>query len=192
MALGDISRYSAEGYGFYTEKDAALAENERHKVEYLEARLDYKNPEGILRFYNKVIEERVFKTPVGFYFLMNLQQFLKKQPGIAEDSIADIPMYVTFDSEFRDQASPARNRIRVQEKKPEPKRSTLLPISLIINAGLIVAVIAMFAIALKADQPNILNYEKALTNRYSNWEQQLTERENAVRQRERELQLTGE
>ena len=190
--MGDISRYSAEGYGFYTEKDAALAENERHKVEYLEARLDYKNPEGILRFYNKVIEERVFKTPVGFYFLMNLQQFLKKQPGIAEDSIADIPMYVTFDSEFRDQASPARNRIRVQEKKPEPKRSTLLPISLIINAGLIVAVIAMFAIALKADQPNILNYEKALTNRYSNWEQQLTERENAVRQRERELQLTGE
>ena len=190
--MGDISRYSAEGYGFYTEKDAALAENERHKVEYLEARLDYKNPEGILRFYNKVIEERVFKTPVGFYFLMNLQQILKKQTRIAEDSIADFPMYVTFDSEFRDQASPARNRIRVQEKKPEPKRSTLLPISLIINAGLIVAVIAMFAIALKADQPNILNYEKALTNRYSNWEPQLTERENAVRQRERELQLTGE
>ena len=33
----------------------------------------------------------------------------------------------------------------------------------------------MFAIALTSDEPNILNYERALVNKYSAWEQELTE-----------------
>ena len=71
--LEDVGRFSAEGYSFYTEKDASLAENERRKVEYLQARMDYSKPEGILRIYNKAIEERIFRSPVGHFFLKNVQ-----------------------------------------------------------------------------------------------------------------------
>ena len=52
---------------------------------------------------------------------------------------------------------------------------------------MIVLVIAMFVITLTADQPNILNYVRALLNKYATWEQELTEREAAVRERELEL-----
>ena len=60
------------------------------------------------------------------------------------------------------------------------------------NIALIAAVIAMFVITLKSDQPNILNYETALINRYSEWEEELSVRENALREKERELKLKGE
>ncbi len=47
--------------------------------------------------------------------------------------------------------------------------------------------IAMFVVALNADNPNILNYKSALENRYAEWEQELKEREAAVKLKEREL-----
>ena len=47
----------------------------------------------------------------------------------------------------------------------------------------------MFAITLNADQPNVLNYEKVLTDRYASWEQDLTEREQVIREKERELKI---
>ena len=74
-----------------------------------------------------------------------------------------------------------------QEKKKE--HVGFLFISVVLNIGLIIAVIIMFWIATNTDNPNILNYETVLTNKYATWEQELTEREAAVRQAERELSL---
>ncbi|MBP3204815.1 MAG: hypothetical protein J6M66_05275 [Lachnospiraceae bacterium] len=189
--LEDVGRFSAEGYSFYTEKDAALAENEKRKVQYLEARMDYDHPESILRIYNKAIDERIFKSPVGHFFLKSLQDYLAKQPGIAKESIADIPMYVSFAEELRNTVKPAPKRPESRGTRSKPKEAGAngLMISMIINLVLAVAVIAMFVITLKTDQPNILNYEKAITNRYAAWEQELTEREKAVRVKERELNI---
>ena len=187
--LEDVGRFSAGGYSFYTEKDAALAENEKRKVEYLEARLDYSRPDSILRIYNKTIEERIFRSPVGHFFLKNLQNFLLQQPAIDKSQIADIPQYVSYDGEFREQSKTAPKRQATVVKKEEPKKSNALTVSVVINLVLAAAVIAMFVITLKSDQPNILNYEKAITNRYASWEQELTEREKAVRVKERELNM---
>ncbi len=187
--IQDMGRYKAEGYSFYTEKDAALAENERRKVEYLEARLDYNQPESILRIYKKAIEDRVFKSPVGLLFLKNLQMYLLNQPEISADDVDVIPLYVSFEGEFREAPNPARSRVKPEEPKPQ-KKSKALPISIILNIGLVAAVIAMFAVALNADQPNILNYEHAIQNKYASWEQELTEREQEIRQKELELQIS--
>lgn len=71
-------------------------------------------------------------------------------------------------------------------KKKQEKASgqpRLMMYSVILNILLAMAVAAMFAIAVNGKSPNILNYEKAITNRYASWEQELTERENAVREK---------
>ncbi|MCM1089623.1 MAG: hypothetical protein NC092_08575 [Butyrivibrio sp.] len=182
--IQDAGRYKAMGYSFLTERDAALAENERRKVAYLEARLDYNNPESILRIYRKAVEDRLFKSPVGIFFLKHLQSYLLEQSDIDSGAVDAIPLYVSFEGEFREQGNPARNRVKPAEPKQSPKKSIALPVSIIMNICLAAAVIAMFAITLNAEQPNILNYEKVITNRYAAWEQELTERENAVRERE--------
>ena len=57
------------------------------------------------------------------------------------------------------------------------------------NIVMIVAIIAMFIITLNSDQPNILNYEKNIQNKYAAWEQELTEREQTIREKERELHI---
>lgn len=176
----------AEGFVFYTEKDAELARQERKKVQYLKAHMDYKRPAGVLTLYEKAIAERVFKTPVGLVFLKEVQDYLVKQPEMNDMAISPIPLFVTYDGEIRNHTSPARRRIQPAAKK---KESQALPISIVINIGLVIAIIAMFVITLTADQPNILNYERALLNRYAGWEQQLTEREQAIREAERELQI---
>lgn len=191
--IQDMGRYKAEGYSFYTERDAALAESERRKVEYLEARLDYHQPESILRIYKKAIEERVFKSPVGLLFLKNIQMYLLDQEQINPEDVDAIPLYVSFEGEFREAPRPVRSRVKPEEPKPK-KKSAALPISIIVNIGLAAAVVAMFVVALNADQPNILNYENVIQNKYATWEQELTEREQEVRQKELELQnnSTGE
>ncbi|MCM1101713.1 MAG: hypothetical protein NC398_10045 [Acetatifactor muris] len=185
----DVGRYISNGYSFFSEKDAALAETESRKVEYLNAHLDYDNPESVLRIYKKAISERIFKSPVGLFFLKELQSYLAQSPGIDSEEINAIPLYVSFDTEFREQPEPVRSRVRPAPVPPAPKKSPALWFSVILNLGLVAAVIAMFAITLNADQPNILNYEREITNRYASWEQELTERENAVRERERELNV---
>jgi hypothetical protein len=52
---------------------------------------------------------------------------------------------------------------------------------------MLAVIIAMFAIAMSSDSPTVLNYENELTDKYSAWEEELTEREAAVKEKERAL-----
>lgn len=185
--------YNVEGYTFYTEKDAKLAELERRKIDYLKEKMDYSDPNSILKVYDKAISERVFKTPIGIDFLREIQVFLTDCPEIPDENIQAIPLLAVYDNEVREHSAPARNRVKPSAKRShKDSKSQALFVSVMINIVLVIAVLAMFVITLNSDQPNILNYEKAITNRYASWEQQLTERENAVREKERELNMETE
>ena len=60
---------------------------------------------------------------------------------------------------------------------------------MILNVMLAAAILCMFYISYSSEQPNILNYERALIDRYAYWEQQLTEREQVIREVEKNLQI---
>ena len=179
-----------EGYSFLNEEDARRAAGERKRINYIEERMDYSKPAGVLAIYKKAVQERVFKTPVGLRYLKDIQEFLLKQPQINAEDVPPIPLYQTFDSALREQTAPAHTRIQPPAKKKE--KSQLVPISVVLNIALIITIIAMFIISLNSEQPNIFNYEKALVNRYASWEQELTEREQAVREKERQLLIEGQ
>lgn len=189
--MADDRNYSVGGYRFYTEKDAQLAAAELKKIEYLEARIDYSRPDSILTVYEKSIHERIFKTPIGLRYLKDLRDYLLKQSEIDPQRVPEIPLYHTFSGEVRERSAPARNRIKTADGGKGSEKSGLV-ISVILNVLLVLAVICMFTITLRSDNPNVLNYERVLTDRYAQWEQDLTERENAVRERERELKLNGD
>lgn len=176
------------GYLFTTEKDAQLAEAERKKIEYLEMRIDYSRPETILRVYEKSIQERIFKTPVGLHYLKQQQEFLLGQEEVDADSVMPIPLYSSYDNELRDKSNPARNRLRGNASAGEKQKSGYF-VSVVLNILLALAVCAMFSIALNSENPNIFNYERAIRDKYAVWDQELTEREQAVREKERELRM---
>ena len=74
------------------------------------------------------------------------------------------------------------------EKKIEQGKKRLR-ISLIVNLFLAVLVVGMVIITLTSDQPNIVNYENKIVDKYAQWQQELEEREQAVREKEQELQI---
>lgn len=189
--MADNHELSAGGFLFFTESDARLAEAELKKIEYLESRIDYSRPESILLVYEKTIHERIFRTPVGLQYLKGLQDYLLEQPGIRREDVPDIPLYSTFGAKVREQDKPAKNRIKASPEERGKTRSRFL-ISAVLNVLLTLAVIAMFWIALKSDNPNIINYERNLINKYASWEQELTERERQIREKELELRTEGE
>lgn len=180
---------AAGGFLFYSGQDAELAETEQKKIEYLEARMDYKNPDKILQIYEKALEDRIFTTPVGLFYLKQVQSFLLEQPEIDEKEVSPIPVFTTFKNSLRASSQPAKRRVKPPMEKKKLSGPSPVHLSLILNILLMLAVIAMFAITLESDNPNVLNYERALTNRYASWEQELTDREQKVREEERRLKI---
>lgn len=177
------------GFLFYTENDGRQAEAEQRKIEYLEERIDYTRPESILHVYDKAIQEQLFKTPVGLIYLKKLQDFLLKQPKIEPERVKAIPLYDTYVEIPRKISEPNKpNPQRIRQR--EGKRAQF-HISVALNILLVLAIIAMFWISFFSEHPNIFNYERALQDRYASWEEELTAREQAVREKERELDIDG-
>lgn len=63
----------------------------------------------------------------------------------------------------------------------------LLVSSVILNALLGIGIIIMIYIASTSSNINILNYETALQDKYSSWAEELKAKENAIREREKEV-----
>lgn len=179
----------AGGFDFYVENEAKLAGVEQRKIEYLEARLDYTKPESILHVYDKTLEEQLFKTPVGILYLKKMQDYLLKQPQIDPARVRPIPIFDTYAEARKQRRQASINAARERAARRKEAAEVRFQISVVLNVLLILAICVMFVISLSSDQPNIYNYERVLTDRYAAWEQELTQREQAVREKEREFDL---
>lgn len=173
---------SVNGYCFASKEDAALAMQEKEKAAYLERHMDYRMPCNVLAIYQKAIDSRTFRTPVGMDYLKKLQSYLEK--SVVRDDVPDIPVYEKYVLPKEREPIEARQRVYYDPTKELRKK---YKISLLWNMFLVFLVLAMFVITLKGENPNIINYKNAVTNEYAAWEQELSERENAVRQKEKEL-----
>ena len=166
-------------YIFSTREDALLARKEQEKIQYLEERLNYDNPRSILLLYRKSLESKTFQTPIGYEYMLKLQNFLLESQ-IPEEEIDRIPLYTVFSKDEVSQGPQIKTRIVKVYEKPEPRKFTE-KISIILNIIFLILLVGMFVIALNSNHPNILNYEKAIINKYASWEQDIKLRESELR-----------
>ena len=178
-------RVTALGYEFACLNDAILAQSEMKKIDYLKSHLDKGDAQTVKALYDKAIDDKFFKTPVGIAFLTEMREYLIDVLDYSEEEVQAIPLYMFYDTTKKE-------GIADGDKKKKKEHVGLLFISVVLNIALIGAVIWMFWIATHTDNPNIINYETALTNRYAAWDQELTERERQVRLMERELGIETE
>ena len=182
---------NVDGFAFVDRENGSIAKEEIQRINYISSKMNEDNPEAMLSVYNKMIESNTFFTPIGLEFLRQLQTYLYKRAEIDDSRIQDIPVLVSYAdiiNKYNNKKDVERDdrthrRKRVKTFKQEYK------MSLIVNLVLILMIIAMFIIVLKSDTPNMINYENAITNRYASWEQELTERESKVREKEAELNI---
>jgi len=174
-----------DGYRFSSDEDVKLAKEELQKVNYISEKLSSDDPKSVLLVYNKSIQSGLFTTPIGIDFLKSMQNYLKKQPEIDKSEILDIPMQISYSDALIIKQNKRYESLNQKEKTYKNQYR----FSFMINIVLILMVVAMFVIALKADNPNMLNYKTAIINEYAEWEQSLKERESVIREKEKELDI---
>ncbi len=187
MAINDDrtdTNFIVGGYDFLSELDAQKASLDLSKIKVLEERVKASRPKDIKAVYEKAIENKIFKSPIGWEYLARLRDRLYAS-GFSEEELIPIPIPVslTRHSAFENLSVQQRIRPVTKDNKAEFKR--LFPY--ILNIFLLIIVIAMFIIASTSDSDNILNYKRNVTNRFSSWEQDLTQREKVIREKEKKL-----
>ena len=184
--VADKQEWIVEGYLFGSPTDAEQARTERKKALYVEAKLEGKPVGSVLAVYEKMLEEKVFVTPVGWEYLKQIQEKLRLL-GAREEEIKPIPLF----SAFVHKEERKNTRPRIEKPKEKIPYQNRFRSSVVINILLVILVLAMFFIASGSDNPNIINYRNAIVNEFASWEQDLTQREKEVRLREAELGIEG-
>ena len=170
-------------YMFSTLEEANVAKLELDKIEKLTEKLGDADDDMLYKVYNRSIEKNTFRTPVGLEFMKALKKRLEKSRKI-KDEVLPIPVSVN-NLEIKE-ASEKEDDIK-KVKNDAIKYSSFFRWSLFVNAILVIVVIALFVITSTSDNPNIINYENALIDKYSSWESELNEKDKTLRAKEREL-----
>lgn len=178
------------GFLFRNHEDAELARLEGKKIEQLEHRMKYEDSSQVKAVFDKAISTRVFQTPAGLAYLRELQQYLKQAEDL-DGAIQNIPVYQNYTQFNKTKETYLNFEIRPSDKMKNQLQRKYNKTKITIGI-LIAMILLMFLITLTGDNPNILNYENALINKYAKWEQELSERELNVKKRELELNLESE
>lgn len=186
--MENIEALTVDGYIFANKEDAEIAQNEIRKIEYIESHTDMTNIAIVKSIYEKALAERFFQTPIGFEYLRDLQKILVSG-GLKEELLKPIPLYTTFKRIDLKNSDSVKRRVTKAEKK---EMSLRMKYRNAVLAAVILGVLclAMLFITLHGTTPNALNYKNAITNQYAEWEQELKEREAAVREKERSLDIS--
>ncbi|MBP3197368.1 MAG: hypothetical protein J6N21_10240 [Butyrivibrio sp.] len=187
MATDDkntVSNLIVGGYHFISQEDAAKAQTDISKIKMLRTRVKADKPAEIKMLYEKAIENKIFRTPIGWGYLMELKRKLIAG-GYKEEDIIPIPVDISFTRHSVIENINVKQRIKPEKK--EEKINYFKIISLALNVVLAILVVLMFVVASTSDNDNIINYKSNITNRYASWEQDLKEREKTVRQAEKKL-----
>lgn len=177
-----MEEFIVEGYLFQNAEDAALARGDVQKIELLRKRLDYTNPQEALNVYKRALDQHIFATPIGSFFLHEMKERLDAIFGGTEE-VPPVPVSKVLATSVK----PTTVTQKPEKTKNFDRQKYVM--SILANIILVIGILAMIMISCNGKNPNILNYKQKLEDRYSSWEQDLREREDIVRQKELELRL---
>ncbi|MBO6240790.1 MAG: hypothetical protein J6O61_08165 [Butyrivibrio sp.] len=182
---GNKHNYIVGGFEFLTEEDAEKAAMDLSKIKVLETKVNTSKPDYMLAVYQKAIESKIFKTPLGWRYLTDLREKLLSS-GVGEQNLIPIPLEIPMNKP----SSLNKPSSKQNKSEDKPKKEFRSIFSITLNVILIIVVILMFVIASTSESDNIINYKRNITNRYSAWDEELKEREKAVREAEKRLGIT--
>lgn len=185
------------GFSFANPVEAEVAEREAEGVKFIKEKADMNNPDMVLNIYNKMIQQNLFETAVGYAYMKELQEYLQSIPFIKKEEIRPIPIaHPALEESLR-----RRTRRSGEKPKESMKKETQVVnvnyktryrLTRALSIIFAICIVAMFAITATTNNATILNYEQEIIDRYEAWETELTEREEAVRVKEIEFGIYEE
>ena len=185
--LDELQSYYVDGYVFETRADYEDALQEKKGISYLRSQMDLNNSDKTYKLYTELIEKGIFRTPVGLDYLKQLRSAILKKSDYTADKLPAIPVITAGHKEKNrvEKYVSTKYEATVRKYTGENKiLKTKLRTAIIMNVVLAVVVSVMFIITGNSSNPNILNYERAIQDKYSVWEQSLKEREQELNDRE--------
>lgn len=196
--MGDfqgVQSYMIGAYQFELREDYEAAMQEKKGVEYLNSQTDYKDVGKVYTMYCELVQRKIFYTPVGLDYLRKLRtsivnsgQYERNQipslyvPSGKKRDSARVERYIS--TKYKDKVSELDNKFNRIKNRYRT--------SLILNIIMVIMIIAMFAIVSTSTNPNILNYERVLQDKYASWSEDLKDKEEELRAWERELEKQQE
>ena len=182
-------QYTVGGYTFTDKKAADAAKEEFQAINKMSSKINTKDSRQVYALYNSIIDKKLFSTMVGLNYLKELQQFLYISKEIPNNRIRPIPINNDVQSVLEGKREIIENQseIRILKRERNMYKSRFTT-SVIINLALVVVIIAMIIITLTSKNPNIINYETKLQDKYSAWQEQLQSEEASLKAREAQVQ----
>jgi hypothetical protein len=178
------------GFLFTNEEEAKQAQKEAEGIVYIRQKVDMDEPLMVLQVYNQMVDQKLFETEVGHSYLKELWDYLNSIPFVRKEEIRPIPTdHPILEASLRQNARRIYGRQQSKQKKQEVNvdYKVWFRVMLAVCIVLVIGMGAMFAITATSGTATVLNYEQKLIDRYEGWEQELNEREAAVKEREEEL-----
>lgn len=184
----EVKKHMVGEYEFNTKEDAQLAKDELNAIKYVSAKTNTKDSKQVYNLYNKIIERKLFSTQIGMNYLKQLQTFLYKSSEIPNDKIQPIPINADTQEALdkRKEQIEFKSELRNLSIQVAKYRNNFIR-AMVLNIILVIVIIAMFVILKTSSNPNILNYEVTIQNRYAQWQQELQSEEESLKAREQEL-----
>ena len=181
--MSEMNRVMVNGFSFASEVEGRQAEKEAEGVRFIAQKTDMQNPERVLHIYNKMVQEELFETVVGFAYLKELQEYLRSIPFIDKDAILPIPVaHPTLEASVREaqRAETKKKRGAGESTVRNADYRMRYRVMRMLCIVLAICVAAMFGIAATTNSATVLNYERQIIDKYEAWEQELSEREAAL------------
>ncbi len=204
--------YKVGGFIFDNEETAKKAAKELKATQYILDQLKSADDAAVLSIYKRLLSQNIFETDLGLAFLKQLEDNLvvsglleAKMSSISHEE-SEVQVEKTALLEPSSKEVGLKNNIKISSSKTKKTKSKkklkgqpsieerykrlciINKILIVICIGLVISIAAMFYINSTINSPTILNYEEQILNKYSNWEQELNKREEALRQKEIEQQ----
>ena len=183
-------KYIVDGYQFTNQKDYDDAKNEKKGIKYITAQIDWNDSNRVRQLYCDLCEQKIFRTPIGIDFMK------KMRANLTKSAEGDKPLpYVCVPSVNAEEYEKA---VKIETKKREDSIKEMnransklrgkLKTAVFLNILLVVVIIFMFILANTSSNPNIINYERKIQDKYAKWAEELKDKENELRARENALE----
>lgn len=191
--------YNIDGFLFEDERTAELAQKELEGIRFIKERTALDNPEVVMKLYKKLLEQKLFVTPVGIRFMVELQNVLLRSHFTAREEIPPIEVSAMVlkkeltpeEAELAKKGPVAKVKKAAKkvDEKVEGNYKKPFYAALFFAIVFALSVVGMFIITkVSGNNVNIINYRNEILNEYSTWEQQLQEKEAELKAWEAELE----
>ena len=68
------AEYTVNGFRFGSKDDVEIAQQELSAIQYIDKKIENRSAETILSVYQATLEKRMFRTPIGYAYLHDLQK----------------------------------------------------------------------------------------------------------------------